>query len=53
MMKLDPNEVQFVKAAVEAVTIHGKDARFVVGVLDKLDKEWAKVQPPTKEKKLK
>lgn len=36
------NELNFIKAAINASQITGKDARFVVTVLDKVDKQIAK-----------
>ena len=43
-MKLDIQEVHFVKVAVEAATIKASDAPLVAEVLSKLDKEFVRLQ---------
>jgi hypothetical protein len=43
-MKLDINEVFLAKGAIEGSTIKGSDARVVVGALDKLEKEFNRLE---------
>ena len=43
-MKLDIQELHFVKVAVEAATIKASDAPLVAEVLSKLDKEFVRLQ---------
>jgi|TARA_R110002050_G_scaffold201017_1_gene336137 hypothetical protein len=43
-MKLEINEVYVAKTAIEAISIKGSDARAVADLLDKLDKEFDKLQ---------
>lgn len=43
-MKLDINEVYVAKTAIEAISIKGSDARAIANLLDKLDKEFDKLQ---------
>jgi len=43
-MKLDITEVHFCKAAVESVNVKASDARVVASLLDKLDKEFERLQ---------
>jgi len=39
-MKLDPNELHFIKTAIEQVAIKGKDAPFVAEILIKVNKDF-------------
>jgi len=43
-MKLDINEVHFVQQAVNNVTIKGSDAPVVATIIDKLGKEFERLQ---------
>ena len=43
-MKIEINEVYVAKTAIEAISIKGSDARAVADLLDKLDKEFDKLQ---------
>jgi hypothetical protein len=43
-MKLDISEVAFCKAAVESVNVKAHDARALVSLMDKLDKELERLQ---------
>jgi len=43
-MKLDITEIHFVKSSVENQTIKASDSRTVCGLLDKLDKEFVRLQ---------
>lgn len=43
-MKLDINEIHFVQQAVNNVTIKGSDAPVVAVLIDKLGKEFVRLQ---------
>ena len=43
-MKLDINEIHFVKSALEVATIKVSDANFASSLLNKLDKEFERLQ---------
>ena len=43
-MKLDINEVYLAKVAIETISVKGSDARALVVLLDKLDKEFTRLQ---------
>ena len=43
-MKLEINEVYFLKKAVEQVSVKATDAPFVTKVLEKMDKEFVRLQ---------
>jgi len=43
-MKLDINEVYLAKIAIETISVKGGDARALVGLLVKLDKEFDRLQ---------
>lgn len=43
-MKLDITEIHFIKQSVNAVSIKASDAAFVSVLLDKIDKEFGRLQ---------
>lgn len=43
-MKLDINEIHFVKSALEVATIKVSDARFAGDIMVKLEKEFERLQ---------
>ena len=43
-MKFNINEVYVIKTGVENISVKGSDARMVADLLDKLDKEFSKLQ---------
>ena len=43
-MKMDINEIHFVKSALNGCSIKISDARFAADVLNKLDKEFERLQ---------
>jgi len=42
-MKLEINEVHFIKAALEVTSVKVSDARFAADVMTKLDKEFERL----------
>lgn len=42
-MKLDINEIHFVKSALQNATVKVSDAKFAGGVMEKLDKEFERL----------
>jgi len=51
-MKLDITEVHFCKTAVESVSVKATDAKSVANLLDKLDKEFVRLQKIEEKKEL-
>ncbi len=43
-MKMDINEIHFVKSALNGCSIKISDAKFASDVIDKLDKEFQRLQ---------
>jgi hypothetical protein len=43
-MKLEINEVYFINEAVKATSIKASDAKTVASLMDKLEKEFARLQ---------
>lgn len=39
-----PNEIAFLRQALDLVTINGKDAKFLAGLQTKLEQEYAQIQ---------